>query len=93
MSLLINEDLTESLAQLPGWVYADNAIQKQLVFKDFLEAMAMMNSIALVAQEMNHHPEWTNVYNKLTIRLTTHDSGGVTSKDIRLALAIEVILK
>ena len=55
--------------------------------------MSVINKIAAVAEEMNHHPEWSNVYNKLTIRLSTHDSNGVTTKDIRLAHAIEIIIK
>ncbi|MGL2967103.1 4a-hydroxytetrahydrobiopterin dehydratase [Flavobacterium sp. XGLA_31] len=93
MTLLTNEILTEALAHVPGWVYEDNAIRKEFVFKSFPDAISTVNKIAVVAEEMNHHPEWTNVYNKLIIRLYTHDSLGVTTKDIRLAHAIEVILK
>ena len=66
---------------------------KQFVFIDFTEAIAVINKIATVSQEMNHHPEWSNVYNKLVIRLSTHDFQGVTTKDIRLAHAIEKIIK
>ena len=93
MSLLTTEILDEALAHVPGWVYTDNCIAKQFVFTDFMEAMSVINKIAAVAEEMNHHPEWSNVYNKLTIRLSTHDSNGVTTKDIRLAHAIEIIIK
>ena len=93
MSLLTKEILDEALAHIPGWVYADKCIAKQFVFTDFVEAIATMNKIAIVAEEMQHHPEWSNVYNKLAIRLSTHDSGGVTTKDIRLAHAIEIIIK
>ncbi len=93
MTLLTTETLEEALAHVPGWIYTDNVIEKKFVFKNFPEAMATVNKIALVAEEMNHHPEWTNVYNKLTIRLSTHDSNGVTTKDIRLAHAIESLLK
>ena len=93
MSLLTTEILDEALAHVPGWVYTDNCIAKQFVFTDFMEAMSVINKIAAVAEEMNHHPEWSNVYNKLAIRLSTHDSQGVTTKDIRLAHAIEIIIK
>lgn len=93
MSLLTTQLLEEALAHMTGWVYAGRSIEKQFVLTDFLEAMAVINKIAVIAEEMNHHPEWSNVYNKLMIRLSTHDSGGVTNKDIRLAHAIEIIVK
>ena len=93
MSLLTTQLLEEALAHVPGWVYADKSIEKQFIFTDFTETMAVMNKIAAIAEEMNHHPEWSNVYNKLIIRLSTHDSNGVTTKDIRLAHAIEIIVK
>lgn len=93
MSLLTTEILDEALAHVPGWVFNNNGIVKQYVFTDFIEAMAVINKIAAVSEEMNHHPEWSNVYNKLVIRLSTHDFQGVTTKDIRLAHAIEKIIK
>ena len=59
-------------------------------FKDFIEAFSFMTNIAMIAEKMNHHPEWYNVYNRVDITLTTHDSGGVTEKDISLAKAMEM---
>ncbi len=93
MSILTHELLDEALAHVPGWVFTNNGIVKQFVFVDFNETMEVITKIATAADEMNHHPEWSNVYNKLAIRLTTHDSNGVTTKDIRLAHAIEKIIK
>ena len=71
-----------------GWELRDNALHRELRFRDFVEAFGFMTSVALIAERMNHHPEWSNVYGKVTIRLTTHDTGGVTEKDVALAEAI-----
>ena len=65
-------------------------ITKIFKFKDFIEAFSFMTNIAMIAEKMNHHPEWYNVYNRVDITLTTHDSGGVTEKDISLAKAMEM---
>lgn len=92
MSLLTKEEITKKLLLLPGWEFSNNSISKKFVLKDFKEALAVMVGIGVVAQEMNHHPEWFNVYNKLDIRLSTHDVGGVTKKDIALATQIEKIV-
>ncbi|RAU23012.1 4a-hydroxytetrahydrobiopterin dehydratase [Paramagnetospirillum kuznetsovii] len=80
-----------ALAQLPGWTECDgrDAIAKTFVFKDFAKAFAFMTEVALAAERMNHHPEWSNVWNKVQITLSTHDAGGVTAKDIDLAKAME----
>ena len=69
-----------------------DGIIKTFVFENFKVALATMNRIGEVAEEMNHHPEWFNVYNKLDIRLSTHDKGGITQLDIDLAKAIEEIV-
>jgi 4a-hydroxytetrahydrobiopterin dehydratase len=71
-----------------GWDLRDNALHRELRFRDFVEAFGFMTSVALIAERMNHHPEWSNVYSKVTIRLTTHEAGGVTEKDVALAEAI-----
>ena len=73
---------------LPDWDLRDGALCRDFQFRDFVEAFAFMTSVALVAERMNHHPDWTNVYNRVSIRLTTHDAGGVTEKDHALAAAI-----
>lgn len=75
------------------WKFVDNGIEKEFQFFNFVEAFEFMTQVAVLAEEQKHHPEWTNVYNKLQIRLTTHDSGGVTDKDFDLALTIEQLLK
>lgn len=76
---------------LPGWRECDDrdAIAKTFKFRDFVEAFGFMAQVALVAERMNHHPEWSNVYNRVEVVLTTHDSGGLTDKDVRLAHAME----
>ena len=80
-----------ALARLKGWSEASgrDAITKKFVFADFNEAFGFMSRAALVAEKMDHHPEWFNVYNKLEVTLTTHDAGGVTEKDIALATAMD----
>lgn len=71
------------------WVEQDNKLKATFKFKDFVEAFAFMSKVALVAEKMDHHPNWSNVYNTVTIELTTHDAGNtVTEKDHRLADAI-----
>jgi 4a-hydroxytetrahydrobiopterin dehydratase len=74
-----------------GWTLSPNktAITKDFIFADFIAAFAFMTAIALKAQEMDHHPEWFNVYNKVKITLTTHDAGGLTEKDFALASFID----
>jgi len=79
-----------ALAALDGWAYdADaKAIKKDFRFKDFSEAWGFMNRAALLAEKMDHHPEWFNVYNKVDVVMTTHDADGVTSLDIEMATAM-----
>ena len=83
--------LAEALAQLPGWSAVDGreAIARSLRFKDFNAAFGFMTRVALVAEKLDHHPEWTNVYGRVEIVLTTHDVGGVTELDLRLARFID----
>ena len=74
------------------WIEKDNKLIGNFEFDDFVEAFAFMTEVALVAEKMNHHPQWTNVYNKVEIRLSTHDAGDiVTTKDRELASIIESI--
>ena len=85
-------DPTEVLAGLPGWTAAPGdrpAIARALKFADFNAAFAFMTAVALLAEKMDHHPEWSNVYNRVDILLTTHDAGGVTENDIRMARLID----
>lgn len=82
-----------ALAALPGWreVEGRDAIARSLRFADFAAAFGFMAHVALVAERMNHHPEWFNVYARVDITLSTHDAGGLTSRDVALAQAIDRI--
>ncbi|MCZ8020545.1 MAG: 4a-hydroxytetrahydrobiopterin dehydratase [Cyclobacteriaceae bacterium] len=74
------------------WVEKNNALQKEFTFKNFIEAFAFMTKVAFVAELQNHHPEWTNIYNKVFITLRTHDAGNiVTDKDRKLAETIDAL--
>ncbi|MBL1178334.1 4a-hydroxytetrahydrobiopterin dehydratase [Pantanalinema sp. GBBB05] len=79
------DQVNTALSQLPGWSVKEGKLHRQFQFGSFVEAFGFMSSVALVAEAMGHHPEWFNVYNRVTIDLTTHDSGGITAKDIALA--------
>lgn len=88
---LSQEARAAALARLPHWqvVEGRDAISRQFKFADFNAAFAFMTRVALVAEKMNHHPEWTNVWNTVDITLTSHDAGGLTERDVKLAEAIE----
>jgi 4a-hydroxytetrahydrobiopterin dehydratase len=90
---LTSEERTAQLAGLPGWqaTAGRDAIQREFKFADFNEAFGFMTRVAIKAQEMDHHPEWFNVYNKVEITLSTHDAGGLTERDIKLATFIDSI--
>jgi len=83
-----------ALATLPGWHYleARDAIHRAFRFADFRAAFAFMTEVALLAEKMDHHPEWSNVYNRVEITLTTHDAHGLSACDITLAQAIDAVL-
>jgi len=74
---------------LPGWSGGDDFITKVFQFKDFAAAFGFMSEIAIVAEAMDHHPQWYNVYNRVDVTLTTHDAGGLTEKDVTLAKRME----
>ena len=75
-----------------SWKKYENHLEKEFIFTDFREAMSIMFRISFIAEEMNHHPEWFNVYNKLNIKLTTHDTGGISEKDYELARRIDELI-
>jgi len=87
---LTPDELTTALETLEGWSAEEGgkAIKQTFKFGTFVEAFAFMTAAALTAEKMDHHPEWFNVYNRVEVRLTTHDSGGVTALDIALAAAL-----
>ncbi len=82
---LSESDIDEELKNLPGWSFVNDKLHKEFQFETFNQAFGFMTRAAMEIEKMNHHPEWLNVYNKITIDLTTHDAGGVTKNDINLA--------
>lgn len=78
-------DIERQLAGLPGWTVAGGKLHREYRFADFVTAFGFMASVALAAEAMNHHPEWFNVYGTVRIDLVTHDAGGITELDLRLA--------
>lgn len=83
------ETATSFLEQLQDWSFNNDGIEKKFVFKNFVQAMGFIVQVGIIAEKQGHHPEIFNVYNKVNLRLTTHDADGLTKKDIELASAIE----
>jgi len=92
MTTLKENDIENKLEKLEGWTYNENAIHTTLEFDNFKDAFSAMTRIAFEAEAQQHHPNWFNVYNTLEISLSTHDAGGVTEKDFKLAHTIETIV-
>ena len=92
---LSEAERADALDGLPEWDFDEgrDAITRTIVFADFIEAFGSMTQVALIAERMNHHPEWTNVYNRVDILLTTHDAGGISPSDIDMATAIDAIVE
>lgn len=82
---LSGDEINARLSQLEGWQLANGKLRRELSFPDFVQAFGFMTRAALVAERMNHHPEWSNVYGRVVIELTTHDAGGLTELDFTLA--------
>lgn len=93
MSSLSDKQVNLQLEELAGWQRDGNSIVKIYRFGDFIEAISFMNQAAFYAEALEHHPEWHNIYNVVDVRLTTHDTGGITSLDIRLAKRMEYIIQ
>jgi 4a-hydroxytetrahydrobiopterin dehydratase len=87
MKPLDERERREALDRLPGWIHdaGRDAIIRDFTFGDFVGAFSFMTAVAIMAEKADHHPEWSNVYNTVSILLTTHDAGGLTAKDIDLA--------
>jgi 4a-hydroxytetrahydrobiopterin dehydratase len=81
--------IQEKIEAINGWDFTDNALSKSYTFKNFTEALAFIVQVGCHSEKQNHHAEIWNVYNKVTLRLSTHDAGGVTDKDLKLAKAID----
>ncbi len=93
MAKLSESEITERLKNVNGWEYHENAIHTTFEFNDFKDAFSVMTRIAFEAEAQQHHPDWSNVYNKLQISLSTHDAGGITEKDFTLAKTIDAIIE
>ncbi len=92
MKKMNTNEIEEALKNLSGWALKNDMIEKSFTFEDFTAAFSTMTHIAFECEKQNHHPNWENVYNNLTIKLSTHDADGVTQKDIDLAKSIEEIV-
>ncbi len=90
---LAAEELEAALHGLPGWQIRDDKLHRSWRFADFVEAFGFMASAALFAQELDHHPEWSNVYATVTVDLVTHDAGGITGMDVELARRLEALAR
>ena len=86
---LSGPELAAAVDDLEGWGLLDGKLHKEFVFDGFAEAFGFMASAALLAERANHHPEWSNIYNKVWVELVTHDAGGITRFDIELAMAFD----
>ena len=91
-SIVSAEEREARLANLPGWTLANNKLHREFEFANFVKAFGFMTQIAIIAEKMDHHPEWSNVYNRVEILLTTHDAGGLSERDIEMAQAIDALV-
>ena len=83
------EEAQQRLGLVPGWDLVDDGLVRTFTFTNFVKAFSFMTAAALAAEKLDHHPEWSNVYNRVSVVLTTHDAGGVTELDIRMARFID----
>ena len=90
---LSETEIGKQLSELVGWRIENGKLRKTIEFSTFVQAFGFMTQVAIEAEKMNHHPEWHNVYNKVTIDLVTHDIGGISNYDFRLARTIDAIAK
>lgn len=86
---LTDDEIQTRLAEVPAWRLEDGALCRDVKRKDFAQAFGFMSSVALIAEAMNHHPDWSNVWNRVAIRLSTHEAGGITELDFELAKRID----
>jgi 4a-hydroxytetrahydrobiopterin dehydratase len=90
---LSDDEIAAALASLPGWSLAGGKLRRELTFRDFVEAFAFMTACALVAEQRNHHPEWSNVWNRVVVELTTHDAGGISELDVAMATTMNELAR
>ena len=91
-AVLSDEDVAARLADRPGWAVVDGKLHRELTFPSFREAFGCMAEVALTAEKLDHHPDWSNSWNKVTIDLVSHDKGGLTDRDREMAEAINKLL-
>jgi 4a-hydroxytetrahydrobiopterin dehydratase len=84
--------IDERLGSIPGWTHDDGRLQRALAFKDFSEAFGFMTRVALIAEKMDHHPDWSNSWNKVTLAITSHAAGGVTDQCFEFAGRVDALL-
>jgi 4a-hydroxytetrahydrobiopterin dehydratase len=89
---LSEAELAKALAELPGWRVENGKLHREWRFTDFNAAFGFMTRVALEAERMNHHPEWSNVWNRVVVDLVTHDAGGLTASDVKLAKKMEALV-
>ncbi|MCH1608120.1 4a-hydroxytetrahydrobiopterin dehydratase [Nitrosopumilus sp.] len=92
MMRLSESDIDEELKKLSGWNVKDDKLHKEFQFDNFNQAFGFMTRAAMEIEKMNHHPEWFNVYNRITVDLTTHEAGGITNNDVNLAKILNSLL-
>jgi 4a-hydroxytetrahydrobiopterin dehydratase len=88
---LTNAEINAQLEGISGWTVENEKLHKEFQFDSFVEAFGFMASVALIAESMNHHPEWFNVYNRVTVDLATHDAGGISALDFELAKKVDAL--
>lgn len=91
MKKLTHDQVADHMKALPSWELGDDRIRRTFKFNDFVEAFGFMSSVALVAEQMNHHPEWRNVWATVEVELSTHDAGGLTELDMKMASKMDTL--
>ena len=86
---LAEQEIRQRIAELDGWQLVNGKLEKEFVFRNFIEAFGFMTQVALKAEKQGHHPEWSNVYNRVRIALTTHELDGISERDFQLAATID----
>ena len=92
ISIIEEKELGYFKESNPSWIINNKTIKKEFKFDNFIDAFGFMSKVALLSEKMDHHPNWQNTYNKVIIELTTHDKGGITNNDIKLAESIDKLI-
>ena len=92
VSLIEKKQLNHFLENNPSWIASKKTLKKEFKFNNFIEAFGFMSKVALLSEKIDHHPNWQNIYNKVIIELTTHDLGGISTNDTKLAEAIDKLI-